>query len=486
MLETLLIVGSIVGVLLGIFLGWIIWGRGRVGAEDLSVVRARLEDREKENSELRERSDRLESERAGLAAELRGAEEQTKALEQAHAKELERLTALKDEIDEHLDQMIKAALTSNQEHFIKVAKETFERHVETAQGTFSKHQMAIDKNLEPFRERLEGFDKLLRELEQKRGEDYKGLQTEIESLVKLQDNVRKETQTLASAMRGSSTRGRWGEIQLKRIVELAGMTNYCDFEEQSGYTESTDQGNRRMRPDMTVRIPGGRTIIVDAKAPDEHYFAASEAADEASRAASLKAHAQAFRTHIRALSSKEYRDSSSDSLEFVVMFVPLDPSLSTVMEHDKDLYEYAIQNSIVIATPASLIAILRAVAHGWRQHEIGVNARKIMDDARELFKRFNTFFDHFQKMGRSLDQAVERHNGAVRSLQSRVIPQINRMVELGAAEASDVPEIEQISTVAETVSATLPALEPAESDGSLELESDAYVSEEDDADAELL
>lgn len=457
--DPLITVLLVAGPILGLIIGWFIWGRGKSGGHEVAGLQARLEDRDRDNAQLREQVSNLEKERSALAVEVRGMEEQTKALREAHEKEVERMTALKQEIDDRLDQMIKAALSDNHEQFIKTARETFEKHVEEARGTYSKSQMAIEKNLEPFRDRLEGFDKLLRELEQKRGEDYKGLQTEIKSLVELQDNVRKETQILASAMRGSSTRGRWGEIQLRRIVEMAGLTNYCDFDEQTGYTESTEQGSRRLRPDMTVRIPGGRTIIVDAKTPDEHYFAANEAVDEAIRAACLKAHAQAFRTHIRALSSKEYRAQNADSLEFVVMFVPLDPSLSTVMEHDKDLYEYALQNGIVIATPASLIAILKSVAHGWKQHEIGVNARKIMDEARELFKRFNTFFDHFQKMGRSLDQAVDRHNSAVRSLQSRVVPQMNRMVELGAADASDVPEIEQISTVSESVTVALPLAE---------------------------
>ena len=369
-------------------------------------------------------------------------------LEQERKTTAEKLAVL-DEAQARFADAFKAlsaeALRHNNTSFLELAKSTLEKTQESAKGDLSKRQEAIDSLVRPMRESLEKVDTKINELERARADAYGALTSQVKSLAETQNYLRSETSNLVRALRSPIVRGRWGEIQLRRVVELAGMVEHCDFVEQT--TVQTEEG--RMRPDVIVRLPAGKTIVIDAKATLNAYLEALEAPDDDARTARLQQHATQVRTHIEKLSRKAYWEQFESAPDFVVLFLPGEVFFSAALERDPMLIEFGADKKIILATPTTLIALLRAVCYGWRQEKLAQNAREISQLGSELYKRFADMSVHFSKLGKSLNSSVEAFNKAAGNIETRVLVTARKFKELGAAplgmEIEVLPQVEQLA-----------------------------------------
>lgn len=301
------------------------------------------------------------------------------------------------------------------------------------------------QQLAPVKESLRHLDQGMRQLEKERKGDHESLKTQVRSLLDTEKELRQETSNLVKALRAPVTRGRWGEIQLRRVVELAGMLEHCDFEEQ---VQEVD-GDIKMRPDLIVYLPGGRQVIVDAKAPLQAYLDAIQTQDDPVKLACFKDHARQVRNHVTALSRKTYWERFNPTPEFVVLFLPSETFFSAALEHDPALIEVGAEGGVIIATPTTLIALLRTVAYGWKQENLTEHAQKVSDLAHELYKRVCDMSEHWQKMGRSLSSAVKAYNDAVGSAEGRLLPVARKFKDLGAAPSN--LEIEPLEAIERTI-----------------------------------
>ena len=300
----------------------------------------------------------------------------------------------------------------------------------------------------PVRESLSKVDAQIQQMEIARGEAYGDLKAQVQSLISTQKELQSETGNLVRALRTPNVRGRWGEIQLRRVVEIAGMLSYCDFAEQETITGESG----RLRPDLVVKLPGGKHVVVDAKTPLQAFLDAFETNDEETRRTCLANHARQVRDHINTLSGKKYWEQFESTPEFVVMFLPGETFFSAALEQDTGLIEHGVLNRVIPASPTTLIALLKAINYGWNQEKLARNAQEISALGKELHDRLRKLAGHITGVGTNLDRAVEAYNQAVGSLENRVLVSARKFSELGASVAEDIPELEPIETTARALS----------------------------------
>ena len=344
------------------------------------------------------------------------------------------------------------ALKDNNAAFLNLAKASLGEFQQVAKGDLEKRQQAIDALVGPVKESLEKVDQKIHALERVREQAYGEIRQQFTQMAEAQVQLRQETANLVKALRQPHVRGRWGEVQLRRVVEMAGMLNHCDFVEQE--TLFDDEG-KMLRPDMVVRLPGGRTIVVDAKAPISAYLDAHEANDDEVRRAKIREHAQLVRTHLQALSKKSYWEQFDSTPECVVMFIPGEAFCSAALEADPELLDNAFGLNVIIASPASLMALLKAAAFGWRQESIAENARAISQLGQELHKRIGDVANRMERLGRSLESATTAYNEAVGSFESRLSVSARRFRELGAtSQDANIVELRAIEGGARRLQST--------------------------------
>jgi DNA recombination protein RmuC len=399
-------------------------------ARQLPGLVSKLEDCNEEISAYKTRVATLELELANERASLKNERE---LLQQARATLSDSFKALSAD-----------ALKSNNQAFIDLAKSTLETFQEGARAELAARQTAVDQMVQPIKESLSKVDNKLGEIESQRVAAYASLNEQLKGLVETHLPVlRNETANLVKALRQPSVRGRYGEVQLKRVVEMAGMLDHCDFVEQEH--RRTDEGS--LRPDLIVKLPGGRNIVVDAKTPISAYLEALEATDESTQRILTAQHAQQCRNHINALGRKAYWEQFTPTPEFVVMFIPGEVFFSAALQEDPTLLEAGVNEKVILATPTTLIALLRAVHYGWRQEKLAQNAEEVAKLGKELYDRIRTLSGHWSELGDRLGRAVEAYNRSTSTLESRVLVSTRRFKDLNVACDSELLPLKQIEVI---------------------------------------
>ena len=432
----------------------------RAAREALAVEKAaadatagRVPQLEQTITELRER---LEAADRRLAETVATLESERKN----HAARVEELEKMGAEIERKFTVLASEALGKNSENFLKLVTERFDKHQVEADKDLEKRRKAIEALVKPIGDNLAKFEHKVGEIEKAREGAYRAITEQVKNLAEGQTGLRSETSRLIQALRQPKTRGRWGEYQLRNVLEMAGMTEHVDFLEEQ--TLQGDDG--RLRPDVIVRLPGGKSVIVDAKTPLEAYLSAIDTDDEAVREQHMADHARHVREHARSLGSKEYWKALPETPDFVIMFLPGEAFYAAAIESDPGLFEQALQQRVLISTPTTLIALVKAIAYGWQQESLAKNVQVVAGLARDLFERIRVFGDHMGQLGQSLQQAVDRYNKSVGSLEGRVLPAARKFEAMGVVSSgSSIDEMTPVELETRTLRAaelTAPAAEP--------------------------
>ena len=382
-----------------------------------------------------------------LLDQLAGAEANLKNQEALQAEREAAFELANAKLTQAFAEISNRSLQANSDTFLKLAEQNLQTRQAKVESNFEKREKAVEELVKPIKDAIQASQQQISELEKARSEAYGGIKSQLESMQLNQKSLTQETQNLVKALRRPEVRGQWGEITLRRLVELAGMVEHCDFVEQV-HTVGDDQ---TIRPDMIVNMPDQRQLVVDVKTPLDAYLAAVEAENDAQRKLGLERHAKNVRGHIRMLASKAYWKQFEDSPEFVILFIPGDQFLSAALAEEPDLIEYALSQQIILATPTSFVALLKAVAYGWRQLSLADNAKEIRALAEDLYGRLGTFVTHMNRVGRQLASSVENYNRAVGSLERKVLPGARKFTELGVHGKKEIEKLESLEPVPRTM-----------------------------------
>ncbi|MEW6118022.1 MAG: DNA recombination protein RmuC [Nitrospirota bacterium] len=422
-------------------------GKAKSAEAVVGELRQQMQQKERELSLLRNELDGERHQRVETATRL---EESHKRLEDSYKsleQQKELIEVMKKEIIDTFSVLSSAALKSSSEDFLRLASESLGKVVAETKGKLGEHQAAMDGTIKPLQEMLKRYEQQLRDIEESRHKTYGSLSEQLKSLSSMHERLQKETNNLVTALSRPKVSGSWGELGLRRVVELAGMTAYCDFYEQESV--STESG--RLRPDMIVRLPNGREIVIDAKAPVEAYMGVVSAATEEERKKALASYVANVRNHMNALSSKSYWDQFARSPEIVVMYLPGESFFSAAIEYDHRLIEDGSAKRVVLATPTTCIALLKAIAYGWQQEQVTKSAQEISKLGKDLYERFSIMLEHYAKTGLAIRKAVESYNEGVRSVESRLIPSIKKFKELGVSSAKEIIPPAEIPQTAKSI-----------------------------------
>lgn len=437
-----LAVALAVGLVVGAVSAWLVSGARRDAewTAEAAELRGRLDERSSRASTLEAELERRRRELVELAAARERLAAELDNERSSSGEKLALLAEAERQLREAFQSLSAEALRQNNQSFLDLAKASLGEFQRGALADLDTRRQAIGELVQPVRESLEKVDLKLAAVERDRVDAYASLREQVRSLAQTQQQLHSETAKLVQALRAPAVRGRWGEIQLKRVVELAGMVDHCDFFEQPSVT--TEDG--RLRPDLVVKLPGGRNVVVDAKAPLGAFLEAYETNDDSAREAKLRDHARQVREHMTKLGAKSYFAQFEPAPEFVVMFLPGETFFSAALQYAPDLIEFGVDKRVIPTSPTTLIALLRAVAYGWRHERLAENAQAISELGRELHERLRTMAEHFERLGGHLDRAVSAYNDAIGSIERRVLITARRLKEKGVGATEEIPALEGV------------------------------------------
>ncbi len=385
----------------------------------------------------RRRADRAEGRREELLSQSVRLEAENQSLRQSLESEKALLERAKEQLQDSFKSLAAAALESSNRQFLELAKGSLEKEAQAAKSDLDKRQTAIQELLKPLASALDRYQNQASEIERERQKSYSLVEAELKRVVEASSQLSQETSALKNALKKPHVRGRWGEVQLRNCVELAGMSEFADVSFQD---QSQDSEGQRLIPDMTVRMPGGRIVVVDAKTPVEAFLGSLEATSDEQRGGEMLRHGRHVKEHIRKLSSRGYAEALKDSADFTVMFLPNESFLYAALEVEPDLVEYALNRKVLVATPPTLIGLLKVIRFGWNEEKLADNAQKISEAGQELHKRLCDFVDAYMNVGKHLARAKEEYDTGLGRLEKRVLVQARRMESLGVLSNKSLPE----------------------------------------------